>query len=772
MKAHSPSSRFRIRSLVAAIGMVSGGVHAAAFTVTNLDDTGPGSLRQAITDAEANNNSPTVDTITFTDGLKGIISLATDLPDIEEALSIAGGGAISVRGPSTGNPVFYIYSESAQSFSLSGMTISGNDGGAVSADISGGSSLTLDNMTITKNTGDSAVEVDGGSLTLTDSVISGNSTNSSGAGMYLRYTNFSIADSKIADNESMYEGSGGAMRIRWSEGTISRSLISGNSAGSSGGAISTRYGYLSIDNSQIKNNTSRYGSGGGISLSGYYGSLSIQSSSITGNSAGLASPYSEGSGGGVRMSTAVYGESSFSVVDSVVSGNKSAEDGGGLDVSARYVEISASKITDNVAGDDNGGFELRARNVTVSSSVISGNKAEDDRVIGQISVSYFGEGLLEDSTIKGHSSTSGDEALSLNGRYGTSTEIKNTTISGNTSVGPTLSVYGQSPVVFPYYSFGGSDFSMTNSTVSGNRSTGSATSVLVLGGSNNVSYSTFVDNSAALPKEFDGDTSQLAIQTTSYSEGQAVASISGNVLSSSNDNELQIGGPVFNQYEGFSYGSGDVEATLTNNVMTQGVAIGIGSFADGETPMQTDPELSPLGYRGGFTMVHEPKFGSPVIDAGNEGSRPDNRDQRGITGFQGSNRDFGSVEVVANTAPALVKALPAKLGGAVGRVIPDTDLLSLFVDAEGDTVTLVDVSGLPSGLSVVGSTVSGTLDTAGTYFVTLVVTDDNATPLQTVTQAEVTVSAGGGGSSSSGGSVPVGVLALLGFMAALRRRRD
>ena len=40
--------------------------HAATFTVTNTTASGDGSLDQAITNANNNNNAPTIDTIKFT----------------------------------------------------------------------------------------------------------------------------------------------------------------------------------------------------------------------------------------------------------------------------------------------------------------------------------------------------------------------------------------------------------------------------------------------------------------------------------------------------------------------------------------------------------------------------------------------------------------------------------------------------------------------------------------------------------------------------------
>jgi len=59
----------------------------ASFAVTNLNDTGAGSLRAALEQANAN---PGLDVITFASGLSGTISLASALPEITGAVTIQG----------------------------------------------------------------------------------------------------------------------------------------------------------------------------------------------------------------------------------------------------------------------------------------------------------------------------------------------------------------------------------------------------------------------------------------------------------------------------------------------------------------------------------------------------------------------------------------------------------------------------------------------------------------------------------------------------------
>ena len=78
----------RNAAIVASLLLVSpAALHAAPFTVTNLNDSGAGSLRDAIAQANA---APGPDTITF--GVTGVISLIGSIV-INDALTITGPGA-------------------------------------------------------------------------------------------------------------------------------------------------------------------------------------------------------------------------------------------------------------------------------------------------------------------------------------------------------------------------------------------------------------------------------------------------------------------------------------------------------------------------------------------------------------------------------------------------------------------------------------------------------------------------------------------------------
>ena len=73
--------------------------HTADFIVTNLNDSGAGSLRQAILDANA---AGTVDTITFQAGLTGTIQLGAEF-DISDDVTITGPGAAAITVDAQGD---------------------------------------------------------------------------------------------------------------------------------------------------------------------------------------------------------------------------------------------------------------------------------------------------------------------------------------------------------------------------------------------------------------------------------------------------------------------------------------------------------------------------------------------------------------------------------------------------------------------------------------------------------------------------------------------
>src|SRR5688572_19196761 len=90
-----PNDQPRMRPYRARLGVIEAleaRIAPATFTVTNVSDSGVGSLRQAILNAEANNNAAVVDTINF--NILGFgphtITLNSALPTITEPVALNG----------------------------------------------------------------------------------------------------------------------------------------------------------------------------------------------------------------------------------------------------------------------------------------------------------------------------------------------------------------------------------------------------------------------------------------------------------------------------------------------------------------------------------------------------------------------------------------------------------------------------------------------------------------------------------------------------------
>lgn len=201
---------------------------AAIFTVSNLNDSGAGSLRQAIDDA---NTAVGADTITFS--VSGTITLASSLPNITEATGLTIDG--------TGQTV----------------TISGNGLYRVLF-VDASASLNLHNLTITNGNNISGGGVyNSGTLTITDSTFSGNNAPGGGYGGGIYNTgSLIIMNSTFSDNDSGWAGGG-----IFSSGTltITNSTFSGNST-TYGGGIGDD-GTLTITNSTFFGNSATLGGG-------------------------------------------------------------------------------------------------------------------------------------------------------------------------------------------------------------------------------------------------------------------------------------------------------------------------------------------------------------------------------------------------------------------------------------------------------------------------------------------------------------------------------
>jgi hypothetical protein len=302
----------------------------ATFTVTNLSDGGAGSLRQAITDANALAGA---DAIVFDPSLVGqTIALGTALPAIADSLTVTGLGQsnLSVKGTS-GIRVFQVNTGVAATITdltVTGGNVAGNGGGILN-----NGSLTLQRVTVSGN----AAPVSGNGASGGNR---GGGLANIGAGASL-----TIQDCTVSGNTA-YSG-GGIENDVFATASISHTVVTGNTAGDdgNGGGVENR-GEMTITDSTISFNigpstkaTPNFFGGGLANLS--IGTLTLVSSTVIGN-------VSQGRGGGL------FSEGSLlTVINCTVANNTSVTTatgigGGGIGVQGGGLTVINSTITGNL----------------------------------------------------------------------------------------------------------------------------------------------------------------------------------------------------------------------------------------------------------------------------------------------------------------------------------------------------------------------------------------------------------------------------------------
>jgi hypothetical protein len=366
-RAHSVMTKLIAAALVLgltglAVSVVPSPVAAASTTsVTNCNDSGPGSFRQAIGNAGSGATidfalSPTCATITLSSTITVGTSLTIDGP---------GANALMVSGNNS-ETVFQI--DSGTTVAVSNLSI--EDGSA------------LNNGGAIYNSGD---------LTITDSTLSNNS----------------------ADNGTGGAGGGGAIYNNDGDVTISGSDLSdndgygGEDGGGFGGAIDNEGGTVSISASTLSDNQALYGGAvdngdaGTVGVGDGGGTLTISGSTLSGNNAGDGGAIDNADNGGTGTVT---------LTDSTLTEGSSGLEGGGGIFNDGTFAINGSDISDNVAGSPavGGGIDNSGA-LEITGSTIAGNNTGE----GPGGGIYDDGGTLAiaDSTLSGNSSPGGAGAI-------------------------------------------------------------------------------------------------------------------------------------------------------------------------------------------------------------------------------------------------------------------------------------------------------------------------------------------------------------------------
>jgi hypothetical protein len=353
--------------------------HAVTITVTNTNDSGPGSLRQAL--ANANNG----DRINF--AVTGVITLTSGELLVSKNITISGPGANQLSIDGNPGTVVFSVDTPATIATISGLTIRNGVHGIVTF-----GTLTVSNCVVS---GNSAVGIAsaGGTLTVSNCVVSGNSNGITNHGHSL-----TVANSDVSDN-----GQSGISFTAPDFVVVTATIRSTTVSGNLGGGIVANVGgfgitlQVTITDCTISGNSSY----GGIHCEGVP-TLTVTNSTISGNSANAG----QGSGGGIR------GAHGISVENSTISGNSAAAIGGGI--YGGTIEIVNSTISGNSAGTSGGGIYEDGALLQVTNSTITGNAAPFGGGIYN-KLGIFGDSVVEISNVILNAGASGENIFNDGG---------------------------------------------------------------------------------------------------------------------------------------------------------------------------------------------------------------------------------------------------------------------------------------------------------------------------------------------------------------------
>jgi len=272
---------------------------AAVYTVTNTNDSGAGSLREAVITA---NSTAEDDTIEFAIPASDLNCTAEGVCTITLT-----SGELFVQSASTAGTLTITNSTGASNLRISGNNTSrvfyvntGNPGG----------NLTINGVTITNGTaglGGGIFNI--GTITLTNSTVSGNTANNNGGGIFNNFGGtVTLTNSTVSGNTANYGGgiiNDGTM-------TLTNSTVSGNTATFDGGGILNAR-TMTLTNSTVSGNTANFRGGGIINGS----ILNLTSVTVTNNRS--INPGCTGCAGGIDN----FGATNLN--NTIVAGNTAAD---------------------------------------------------------------------------------------------------------------------------------------------------------------------------------------------------------------------------------------------------------------------------------------------------------------------------------------------------------------------------------------------------------------------------------------------------------------
>ncbi|MFB2936023.1 DUF4347 domain-containing protein [Aerosakkonemataceae cyanobacterium BLCC-F154] len=349
------------------------------YTVTNTADSGTGSLRDAITQANTSAEADlivfdatvfaTPQTITLTSGNLTLTDRA------KTTITGLGADKITISGNNQSN-IFLVFD--GASAEISGLAIA-NGQAFNGAGIYNAGTLTLSNSILSSNTA-SRRNVKGnlasyggaifnsGTLTLNDNILNNNS-GFFGGGISNTGT-LTLSNNTLSNNSAFF---GGGIFNDFGTVTANASTFTNNWAEHDGGGIYNDFGTVTLSNSTLNLNSSQHDGGG---IYNEFGTLTIANSTLSDNLAYY-------NGGGIEN----FG--SLTISQSTLS-NNSAENGGGI---RNYGGSAQITLTNSILANNSGG-DLKQQagatttttgvNLVADSSLTGANIINQDPLLGSL----------------------------------------------------------------------------------------------------------------------------------------------------------------------------------------------------------------------------------------------------------------------------------------------------------------------------------------------------------------------------------------------------
>ncbi|MEB3282553.1 MAG: DUF4347 domain-containing protein, partial [Lyngbya sp.] len=349
------------------------GILATVLTVSNINDSGIGSLREAISLAQPG------DIIQFDPSLANQkITLTSGELEINKNLTIDGGNAIGLT-LSGNNTSRVFHQQSDTTFTLKNIKITdgyannpnellGDRGGGIFAEKR--TNITIENVDFENNKAG-----EGGALTVD------------------HFSKAVVINSRFRNNDGTLtksEQGGGAIHVRDVEFTVEDSIFE-NNKGMNGGGINSLASWLTVKNSQFINNDTSPGAigqgfGGGIYTDGL--KVTYPDGTQTGGTALIQNSYFQGnigagSGGGAFLfgydNDQILVENSRFTQNTVIANDKGVGNGGGLRTGNVALATIKNTTFDNNLAISGGGLWIDAKSTqsNIINSTFSGNKAEN-----------------------------------------------------------------------------------------------------------------------------------------------------------------------------------------------------------------------------------------------------------------------------------------------------------------------------------------------------------------------------------------------------------